>query len=326
MSKEEYLKDLAKELHKPVRRNFIRRKVSFQYLDQVWAADLVDMSEWAHWNKGYKWMLNCVDGFSRYAFSEPMKDKTAQSTFDAFERIIESSGRKPDYIWCDQGKEFINSLFANDGYSKDKGTMYFVHNEGKACIVERFNRTLKTMSWKRAYELNTKDWHKMLPFLIDEYNHKIHSTLKMSPADACKKKNFQKVLLQVNHVILKPPKVDNRIVKFEINEVVRISKIKKTFSKGYEPGWTIEQFKISSIIKPNDLSQPIVYSLEDENGEKIDGSFYAEELQKVKNPGIYLIDKTLKKRKYKGKTQYLVSYIGFDSSNNSWVNEEDFAT
>ena len=36
-------KDLAEELHKPIRRKFKRRRVLVNGIDKIWAADLVDM-------------------------------------------------------------------------------------------------------------------------------------------------------------------------------------------------------------------------------------------------------------------------------------------
>ncbi len=72
---------------------------------------LVDMREWADDNDGYKYMLNAVDVFSRYAFSRPLKTKTAIDTFAAFIDMIEVSGRQPKALWVDEGKEFYNSVF-----------------------------------------------------------------------------------------------------------------------------------------------------------------------------------------------------------------------
>src|SRR5690606_25149267 len=47
-----YLKDLAKELHKPVRHKFPTRKVYVQRKDQTWSMDLADMSTWKRENDG----------------------------------------------------------------------------------------------------------------------------------------------------------------------------------------------------------------------------------------------------------------------------------
>jgi transposase InsO family protein len=43
-------------------------------IDDVWAADLVEMQEWSKVNKGYRYILNVIDCFSKYAWGIPLKD------------------------------------------------------------------------------------------------------------------------------------------------------------------------------------------------------------------------------------------------------------
>ena len=53
-------------------------------------------------------MLNVFDVHSKYAWSTPLKDETVKTVLDACKQIAENSGRKPDHIWVDEGKEFYN--------------------------------------------------------------------------------------------------------------------------------------------------------------------------------------------------------------------------
>ena len=57
---------LAEELHKPITRNFRKRKVFSHGVDKIWAADLVDMQKYGKWNKGIKYSLMVIDIFSKY--------------------------------------------------------------------------------------------------------------------------------------------------------------------------------------------------------------------------------------------------------------------
>ena len=57
---------LADELHKPVRRRFEKRHVFAKQIDDIWAADLVDMSSFSRSNKGYKFLLTVIDIYSKY--------------------------------------------------------------------------------------------------------------------------------------------------------------------------------------------------------------------------------------------------------------------
>ena len=52
---------LANELHKPIRRRFDKRTVFANQVDDIWAADLVDMSPFSRSNKGYKYLLTVID-------------------------------------------------------------------------------------------------------------------------------------------------------------------------------------------------------------------------------------------------------------------------
>ena len=93
-TKEEFLRQLRIELHKPVKKKFAKRKVRVPHKDHTWSMDLVDMTPWAPHNDGYKWILNVIDVFTRYAWSKPLKSKAAKPVIDAFKEIINESGRK----------------------------------------------------------------------------------------------------------------------------------------------------------------------------------------------------------------------------------------
>ena len=118
--------------------------------------------------------------------------------------------------------------------------------------------------------------------------------------------------------ILYPPTIKRKVFKLNIGDLVRISKARKSFRKGYLPSWSTELFKIISRFARN---RP-VYEIEDLHGEMVKGKFYAEELVKTEMPDEFLIEKIIrKKRERNGRNMYLVKWIGYDSSFNSWVEE-----
>jgi hypothetical protein len=53
-------------LHKPTRRRFSRRQVIVYAIYHQWQADLVDLGKLASYNKGFKYLLTCIDVLSRY--------------------------------------------------------------------------------------------------------------------------------------------------------------------------------------------------------------------------------------------------------------------
>ena len=111
-------------------------------------------------------------------------------------------------------------------------------------------------------------------------------------------------------------------VKFKVGDKVRISKIKKTFEKGYTPNFTIEIFKIDKILP----SVPITYTLKDLQDEEISGTFYEQEIQKISESAepIYRIEKILKKQKTKTTIKYLVKWLGYPDKFNSWESKDNF--
>ena len=50
--KNDWAQRLAEELHKPIRRKFQTRKVIVNHIDEIWAADLVEMQQFSKWNNG----------------------------------------------------------------------------------------------------------------------------------------------------------------------------------------------------------------------------------------------------------------------------------
>ena len=140
-------------LHQPIRRRFKRNRVIVGGIDQQWQADLVDVTSLSRYNDGQRFLLTCIDIFSKYAWVIPLQDKTGQSLIKAFARILKD-GRKPRLLQTDKGTGFINQKFQS--FLKNNKIKFFTtHNETKASVVERFNRTLKTKMWKYFTAQNT---------------------------------------------------------------------------------------------------------------------------------------------------------------------------
>jgi transposase InsO family protein len=295
--------ELANELHAPVKRKFQRRRVVSYGVDDVWSCDLVEMQEWSKQNRGYRYMLNVVDVYSKYAWSMKLLDKKGKTVLEAFKQIVNSSSRKPAHIWVDEGREFYNKDM--DEWIKDNGVIrYSTYGEHKSAVVERFNRTLKTMMWKRFTAENTRNWINMIDKLVFKYNTTIHSSIKMTPTDASK----GKLLFNLPIVPL-----NNEKPKFSVGDQVRISRIKGIFEKGYLPNWSEALYTIHKVKE----TSPITYILKDLNGDIISGGFYTEELQKSKQD-VFRIEKVLRKKKINGVEHGLVKWLGYNKNFNEW--------
>ena len=99
-------------------------------------------------------------------------------------------------------------------------------------------------------------------------------------------------------------------VKFQIGDLVRISRYKNKFEKGYVNNWSREAFRIKKVL----LKNPPVYVIEDLDNEEIIGRFYAEELAKIEEkeflPGDKIIDEIVATRTKKGVVEKQVRFRG----------------
>ena len=177
----QFMKQRAKEIHKPVVRKFTRARVVIPAVMDTWSMDLVDMKDVLQYNS-HRYMLNIVDGYSRYAWSVPLKTKTAREVWDAFEKCVTKAGGYPKKIWVDQGTEFYNALWTAN-LAKHNIVRYSTFGEHKSVLVERFNRTLKEEMWRRFSAAGERTWDKTHDALLKWYNTKIHSSLKDTPAN-----------------------------------------------------------------------------------------------------------------------------------------------
>ena len=299
-------------LHKPIRKHFERNRVMVNGIDQQWQADLVDMTSLAEHNSGYKYILTCIDVFSKYAWTIPLKNKTGLVLIDAFKQILKS-GRKPHLLQTDKGTEFINRNFQKL-LKKEEIRFFTTQNETKASVVERFNRTLKTKMWKYFTANNTYAYMEVLPKLLSAYNHSYHRSIKTIPASV-NIHNADHVWRMLYGADVRPTRTN---FKFNVGDTVRISMATRPFRKGYLPNWTTELFTVSAKI----ARHPPVYMIKDYDGEELDGTFYEQELQRVINTDdMYQVEKVLDTRKRRKKTEYYVKWVGYPDKFNSWVTD-----
>ena len=88
-----FTNDLAEELYKPVTRKFQRGRVNVNSIDEIWAADLIDLQAFSKDNNGIKYLLTVIDIFSKFVWIVPLKRKTAQKVANTLSRILKQ--RRP---------------------------------------------------------------------------------------------------------------------------------------------------------------------------------------------------------------------------------------
>lgn len=297
-------------LHAPARRHFPRNRVLVKGIDNQFQADLVDMTEFVKENDGVKYLLTCIDVFSKYAWVRPLKSKSAAAVTDSFRDIL-AEGRIPDKLQTDRGTEFYNQTFKK--LTDKHGIIHFsTGNETKASVVERFNRTLKTRMWRYLTSVNSRRYIDVIDELVKGYNNAYHRSIKTTPASV--NKNNEKSVLMA---LYKTKSLKYPVFKFNIGDKVRISKHRGTFRKGYEQSYTDEYFIVTQRL----ARTPAVYKLKDLAGEDLTGTFYEQELQRilVDKTKTFKIEKILDRRGVGEKSQVLIKWLGWPDKFNSWI-------
>ena len=217
-----------------------------------------------------------------------------------FKKILDESNSKPNKTWVVKRNEFYNRSMIS-WLQNDDVEMHSTHNEGKSVVAKRFIRTLKnkiykhmTSIWKNVYIDNLAD-------IVNKYNYTYHSTIKMKPVDV-----KSSTYIDFNK------QNDKEDAKFEVGDLVRITKYKNIYAKGYILNWTKEMF----VIKRVKNTVPWTYVISDLNGEEIVGTFYEKKLQ-ISNQKEFRIEKTVKRKDNK----LYVRQKGYDNFLNSGVDK-----
>ena len=155
-------------------------------INDVMQMDLLDFQKLKTRNKGYSWILNLIDVFSRKLYTRPLKNKTMGSVKEALTAILHQiqSDKKdlPQTIMSDNGLEF-NNVMVKEVFSvhRIEHQMNEVGDHNALGIVDRISRTLREILQKH-FEINkTANWVDSLQELTYAYNNRYHSTIKKPP-------------------------------------------------------------------------------------------------------------------------------------------------
>ena len=124
----------------------------------------------------------------------------------------------------DQGREFDNKIM-QEWLNNNDILMYCTHNEGKSVIAERFIKTLKSKIYKEMTANDSKYYLSYLNKLVDQYNNTYHNSIGKEPIN-----------VDYSH-LTENIETNTKAPKFKVNDRVRITKYKNTFSKGYTKNW-----------------------------------------------------------------------------------------
>ena len=323
------------QLHKPARRKFIHNQTIVGHRDEQWQADLADMSNLAHENKGYRYILTCIDVLSRYAWAIPVKTKGSKHMLTAMRLLFdEARPRKPQRLQTDRGLEFYNAN-VREFLREQNVELFSTNSPFKCALVERFNRTLKTVMYKYFTANKTKRWYDVLDNMVAAYNQRPNRTIGVPPATVLTEEDDKRVWRRVYYdskeartrlADMRPANVDNIA---NTGDRVRISLTKGHFDKGYVPNWGRQQLVVKEMLPPTRGGRPRpVFKLNDTQGQDVKGQYYPEEVQRVPDrlQDVFEVERILRRRTGEdGHIETLVKFKGWPDKFNRWLTDEELA-
>jgi hypothetical protein len=301
-------------LHHSVNRQFKRNKVMTTGIDDQWEMDLMDMVSYARENNNVHYVLLVIDVFSKYIWLRPLQNKSGPVVKQAIEAVL-NGPRKPSRVRTDKGQEFWAKVVQQ--YFKSEGITHFTsQNELKANIAERAIKTVKAKIQRYMTYNQTFKYINHLQDFATSYNKSIHGSIKMAPNDVSE--DDEVTIWKRLHWPTSTELVKRPHFKYNVGDNVRLTYLRHAFHREYDQNWTGEVFKITRRYIRGGLP---IYTIKDFNEKDIEGTFYQNELQKVfiKGDQLWKIDKILKQRKRKGKTEYFVKWLYWPKTFNSWV-------
>jgi hypothetical protein len=264
-------------LHKPVRLRFKRRPLLCSHIDNIWGMDIIVYPQFKRANSGFAYLLLAVDCFSKALFLEKLKTRKASDIVKALEAILKRSGRKPEKIGADKETGFRSSL-VSDFLKKHDIVMYHPVSYLHSSLAERYVLRVKRIFARLFTHQGNHKWLGSEQDVESQINNSYNKSIKMRSVDVTKANESEVWYNLYSQYIGKTAKA-----KYKPGDLVKISTrtLKDVFKKAYDVSWTIETFKVRDV---KTIGSVVYYTLEDLEGEKLEGTYYEQELQPVSRP------------------------------------------
>lgn len=239
--------------------------------------DLIDMNKWTRGTKTqskepFRYMLNIVDLYSKKAWSYPIKHKNENNVKSALNKFYSEVEETPKMIQADNGaewKDYLKPFLLEKGTKLTHSLPYKSDSNGG---IERYNQTIQHMLHKHFLMEGNRNWVKILPTFVKNYNNMPHGSTKQIP----------------NEVVGKTKQIDNELIKhakerrnyvnknnLQVGDLVRTKNVKKNKLVNVEPNWSDKKLTIKKIVKPQNKLHEMYYILSDKTQR------YANDLLKI---------------------------------------------
>ena len=242
-------------LFRQVRHKYPRRRIRTYYPFQIMMSDTINYRNYNMENDRYKYIMIMIDCFSKRAYAAPMKRMKDFDALIAMESMLSKLPDIPKSIITDLGTEYYNSKLKNL-FERYGIKHYSIRGKHKACIAERFIRTIKGRFEKYFWQTKSHRWVDVLDQFVDNYNKTYHRSIKMTPMevnDSNRKEVYQNLF---------PNSKDNTPPRLNKGDQVRLLKTKGIFEKGYTRSWTTEIYKIEKSYSDSGVDYYTIANLE----------------------------------------------------------------
>ena len=183
----------------------------------------------------YRYMLVVIDVYSRFLSVKPLTTRKFGTIMNKLDEICDEMGY-PKNINCDN--EFNTHEFRK-WCGKYGITAWFSEPDdiNKNSIVERVNRTLAGLLKKYLTATRDRNWVKVLPKIVKNYNSTYHGTVKAEPLEI---KNGLKKNRQVRISMSS---------SLDVGDLVRIKRVKQIFDKGDVIMYSKKVYVVNSVKK-----------------------------------------------------------------------------
>jgi len=131
--------------------------------------------------RGYKYLLTAICGFSKYLICVPIRDKVSRTVANVLMKQLYLVHGQPEILVHDQGGEFWSEVMRQLAelleFQPSKITS---HRPSANGVVERVHATLHSMFGKLVKK-HQRDWCELTPYVTYAYNTTIHSATGFLP-------------------------------------------------------------------------------------------------------------------------------------------------
>jgi len=211
--------------------------------NENWQMDIFDLSRYMYANQYYRYILCCVDVFTRVAYAEPLKTKDSEAITAAFQKILGKAGVKPRSILSDHEAGFLIDPFQKliNKYNIALN-VNALHNHHSLGIIDNFAKRLKTILTTIFLKNKSTKWIDRLNDIIKVYNGSEHSSINnFKPKDV---EEHKEEVLQLN--------LDKNMTNKTVSDLHPGDKVRKfiitnaKLEKGTDPRYSDAVFTVVS--------------------------------------------------------------------------------